>query len=133
MLNLLPSLVVALTVVLLIFTTFKVGLYRGRHGIKAPAISGHPEFERAFRVQMNTLEASVMFLPSLWLATQYGGSPLVAGILGLVWLLARFWYALAYQGDASKRGLPFTLGLMTMAGLLGWGMVGLLQHMWMAA
>jgi uncharacterized MAPEG superfamily protein len=133
MLNLLPSLVTALTVVLLVFTAFKVGLYRGRHGIKAPAMSGHPEFERAFRVQMNTLEATVMFLPSLWLATQYGGSPLVAGVLGLLWLLARFWYALAYQREASKRGMPFSIALFTALGLLGWGLVGVLHHMWLAA
>jgi glutathione S-transferase len=133
MLNLLPDLAAALAVGVLIFTAYRVGMYRGRHGIKAPAISGHPEFERAFRVQMNTLEASVMFLPSLWLATQYGGNHAVAGIMGLVWVAARLWYAQAYQRDAGKRGLPFLIGMLMMMGLLGWGLFGLLHQMWTLA
>ena len=33
-----------------------------------------PAFERAYRVQMNTLESTVMFLPTLWLAANYGFS-----------------------------------------------------------
>jgi hypothetical protein len=34
----------------------RVGILRGRHNIRAPAASGHPLFERAYRVQLNTLE-----------------------------------------------------------------------------
>ncbi len=133
MANLLPPLVVALTVLLLLFTAIRVGTARGRHGIQAPATTGHPEFERAFRVQMNTLEASMMFLPSLWLASSYGGHALIAGILGLLWVLARLWYAVAYQRDAASRSLPFTLGATMNMLLLGWGLVAVLSRMWMAA
>ncbi len=52
--------------------------------IKAPAISGHPDFERYFRVQANTLEWMPIFLPSLWLFALYV-SDMGAAAIGLVW------------------------------------------------
>jgi hypothetical protein len=58
----LPVLVVLLNVLLLFATGLVVAGARGRHGVKAPATTGHPDFERAFRVQMNTLEHTVVFL-----------------------------------------------------------------------
>ncbi|HVF34650.1 MAG TPA: MAPEG family protein [Candidatus Saccharimonadia bacterium] len=103
----LPALVAALTVVLLAVLSWNVGRARDRYGVKAPATSGPPEFERAFRVQMNTLEGALMFLPSLWLFGHYV-NPLWAGILGFIWLVARAWYAVAY-GAARNRSIPFGL------------------------
>jgi uncharacterized MAPEG superfamily protein len=132
MLTLLPALVTALTVILLFATAFVVGRARGRYDIKAPAVTGHPVFERAWRVQMNTLEATLMFLPSLWLAAQYG-NPAVAGVLGLIWLAARTWYASAYIRDPAKRGMPFALGSLMMVALLVWGLTGVLRAMWLLA
>lgn len=129
MLDLLPALDTALTVILLLYTATKVGAARSQHGVKAPAISGHPDFERAWRVQMNTLEASIMFLPSLWLATEYGGQAWLAGLVGLLWVLSRTWYAIAYQRDAAKRGAPFAMASLFMSALLVWGLVAILIQM----
>lgn len=106
--NHLPAIVVVLTVLLLIFVTWLVGRARARYGIKAPATTGNENFERVFRMQMNTVESTVLFLPALWLGATYG-SPLVAGISGLVWVAARFWYALAYSEAANKRGAAYLL------------------------
>ena len=124
----LPALVGALTVVLLFCTAFAVGRARTRYGIHAPAMTGHPVFERLARVQMNTLEAAMMFLPSLWLAARYG-NPGVAGILGVVWLLGRAWYGFAYARDPASRGMPFGLGMLMMAALLVMGTVGAIRAM----
>ena len=66
----LTSLVTLFVLILLSLTAFNVGRARGRYGVKAPAVSGHEMFERAFRVQMNTLEGVVLMLPALWL--RYG-------------------------------------------------------------
>jgi len=121
----LPALVTLLTVLLLFGTMWAVGHARGKYGIKAPATSGHPAFERAYRVQMNTLEQTVMFLPTLWLAANYGFGGW-AGIAGLVWLVGRAWYALAYLKDPAKRGPGFALGMLGWIALLvmaGIGMV----------
>jgi hypothetical protein len=92
----LPALAVLLTVLLAIWTTVLVGNARRRHGIKAPATTGNPDFERVFRVQMNTLESTVAFLPCLWLATHYW-NPAWAGSIGVVWVAGRIWYAIGYM------------------------------------
>lgn len=110
----LPALVVLLTVLLQFGTMYAVGRARGKYRVEAPAVSGHPAFERAYRVQMNTLESTLMFLPALWLAVHYG-YVLWAGTAGLVWILGRVWYAWSYLNDASKRGPGYLVGM------LGWG------------
>jgi uncharacterized MAPEG superfamily protein len=128
----LPALVAALTVVLVFFTAFAVGRARTRYGIHAPAMAGHPVFERLARVQMNTLEATVMFLPSLWLAARYG-NPSVAGILGVVWLMARTWYGFAYARDPASRGIPFGSAMLMTAILLIMGTIGVVRAMLLQA
>ena len=69
--TLLSAAVTILAVLLSVYTMVLVGRMRSKHGVHAPAVTGAPEFERAFRVQMNTLEQFVLFLPLLWLATVY--------------------------------------------------------------
>lgn len=120
----LPALVTLLTVILQFGTMYAVGRARGKYAIEAPATSGHPAFERAYRVQMNTLESTLMFLPVLWLAAHYG-YVLWAGLAGLVWVLGRVWYALAYLGDAHKRGPGYLVGMLGWAALVVMSVIGL--------
>ncbi|MBN8713709.1 MAG: MAPEG family protein [Xanthomonadales bacterium] len=122
----LPALATLLTVLLLFLTAAVTGRARGKYGIKAPATSGHPAFERAYRVQMNTIEASVMFLPALWLAASYGFGGW-AGIAGLVWIAGRTWYAVAYWGDAAKRGPGFAVGMLAFLVLLVMAAIGVVR------
>jgi uncharacterized MAPEG superfamily protein len=124
----LPALVTLLTVLLLFGTIWLVGRAREKHAIKAPATSGHPMFERAYRVQMNTLEHTVMFLPTLWLAAHYGFTGW-AGIAGLVWLLGRVWYAAAYMADPAKRGPGFALAALGWFALLVMAAIGVVRAM----
>ena len=125
----LPALVTLLTVLLLIGTVWVVGRAREKYEIKAPAVTGHPLFERAYRVQMNTLEQTVLFLPTLWLATTHGFGGLRAGIAGLVWLVGRVWYAAAYLKDPAKRGPGFTLGMLGWIALLVMACIGVVRAM----
>ena len=120
----LPAVVVLLTVLLQGGTAYAVGRARALYGVKAPATSGHPQFERAFRVQMNTLEATLMFLPALWLAATYG-APLWSGIAGLVWVLGRVWYAAGYLRDPAKREGGFVVSAIGLLATLIIGAVGL--------
>ena len=120
----LPAVVVLLTVLLQAGTAWAVGRARGLYGVKAPATTGHPLFERAFRVQMNTLEATLMFLPALWLAASYG-APLWAGIAGLVWVLGRVWYAVGYLRDPAKREGGFIVAAIGLLAVLILGAIGL--------
>lgn len=115
-----------LLVVLLLFATaLNVGRARGLYGVKAPATTGNEMFERIFRVQMNTQEGALQMLPALWLFSAFV-SDRWAGLIGLVWVLARIWYAMAYQKDPATRSRAFTLGFLCFAVLwVGavWGLV----------
>lgn len=124
----LPALVTLLTVLLMLGTIWVVGHARGRHDIKAPAVSGHPAFDRAYRVQMNTLEQTVLFLPALWLAANYGFTGW-ADIAGLVWLVGRVWYAVAYLKDPAKRGPGFGIAMLGFLALLIMAVVGIARAM----
>ena len=77
-----------------------VGRARGKYGIKAPATSGHPLFERRFRVHQNTQEQLLIFLPALWLFGELV-SPVWGAGLGLVFVIGRALYAVGYYADLS--------------------------------
>ncbi len=113
------ALVTLLSLLLYLATLLQVGRARGRHGVVAPAMTGHPEFERLARVQANTLEGLIVFLPSLWLFAGYL-EPRAAAAIGGVWVAGRLLYAVTYARDASSRGAGFLIqGVATLALLLG--------------
>jgi len=101
-----------------------VGRARGRDGVKAPATTGSPGFERAYRVQMNTLEQLVVFLPALWLAARHW-SPLLVALVGLVFLIGRALYARAYARDPASRGLGFMVTAAASGALIAGAAVGI--------
>ena len=94
-----------------IYIGIEVGRARGRYGIQAPAISGHPEFERYFRVHMNTLEQLAVLLPSST-AFAYLVSDLWAAVAVAVYIVGRFIYFRSYVSDPSKRSLGFMLSAL---------------------
>lgn len=88
-----------------------VGQARGKYGVKAPAVSGHEMFERAYRVQMNTLELLVMLLPALYLGSTLW-SPLWTAVAGAVYLVGRVVYWRSYMADPARRGPGFALSML---------------------
>ena len=115
--------IATLAVLQFIVFSFLVGQARQKYGVKAPAISGHDEFERVFRVQMNTLEQLVCFLPALFLAAIYW-SPIFAAIAGVVYLIGRIIYRQSYISDPSTRTLGFMLTLIPTFVLLVAALIG---------
>ena len=111
------ALVTLLAIAFYFFTSARVAKARAKFGIKAPAITGNPDFERVFRGQMNTLEWMPIFLPSLWLFAFYINDALAAA-LGLVWIAGRVLYMTGYSQAAAKRGLGF--GIQAAAAILLW-------------
>jgi len=124
----LTALVTLLVVLLMFATVVNVGLARIRYRIKAPAVTGHEMFERAYRVQMNTLESAALLLPALWLYAGFIGDR-GAGAMGGIWLAARLWYALAYQRDPAGRSGGFGLAFLAFAGLWLGALWGVAQAM----
>jgi glutathione S-transferase len=106
-----------LAVLFYAYTGVAVAIARGKYKIAPPATTGHPDFERVFRVQMNTLEWMPIFLPLLWLCAFYIGDAWAAG-LGLVWILGRALYSAGYTAAADKREWGFRMQASACAVLL---------------
>lgn len=101
-----------------------VGRARAKYGIKAPATTGHPDFERANRVHINTLENLIVFVPAVWLFATYV-STTWAAVLGALFVVGRAWYAVGYLQAAEKRGPGAGItGLVNIALVVG-GLIGI--------
>jgi glutathione S-transferase len=100
--------VVVLALIQYNYFAFQVGSGRQKYDVPAPAISGNPTWERLWRVQMNTLEQLIVFLPAIWFFGMYVSAP-IGACLGVVFIVARFIYSNAYVGDPQKRTIGFVL------------------------
>ena len=119
--------------ILIQFAVFSgmVAWARGKTGIKAPATSGDPLFERYFRAQQNSLEQMAATIPALWLFGFYV-HPGIGALLGIAYLLGRTLYFRGYVVDAARRGPGFLVGLLASSVLMLGGLAGALLA-WMRA
>ena len=119
----LVTIVIALALIEYTVFGMLVGKARGKYGIAAPAISGDPIFERYYRVQQNTLEVLVLFIPGMWMFGQYVSADVAAG-LGLIFLAGRFLYLRGYVADPNSRSLGFALSFIPAQILIIGGLIG---------
>jgi len=100
-----------------------VGRARAKYGVEAPATTGNPDFERYFRVHVNTLESLIVFIPALWIFSltvnyHFGVA------LGLLFVIARIIYALGYLNAPAKRApgaiATFAINAILVLGSLIW-------------
>ncbi len=122
---------VAIVIVLALLQYFAFGLLVGRarskFNVHAPAITGHPVFERYYRVHQNTLELMIMFIPAIVLFGYWVRPDLGAGI-GFVYVIGRAVYLRAYISDPARRGLGFGLSILPILILLiGGGIAAILS------
>jgi len=99
------------------------GQARGRYGVAAPATTGDPTFERYLRVQQNTIEQLVVFLPALFLFARHA-SESWAAVLGVVFIIGRAMYARGYIKDPARRGPGFLLTITSNSLLLLGAIIG---------
>jgi len=99
------------------FFSFMVGKARGTYGIQAPAVTGHEEFERYYRVQMNTVELLVSFLPALGISAM-AVSPWFATAMGVVYVIGRQLFYFSYVKDPKSRGLGFSLSFFPIVAMI---------------
>jgi uncharacterized membrane protein YecN with MAPEG domain len=118
------SLVIVLALAEYLVFTLLVAQARGKYGVHAPAIAGHPVFERYLRVQQNTLEQLIVFIPAIWLFATYV-NPRIAALLGVVFVASRALYAQAYIREPRTRlaGIASTLAVQVV--LLGGALFGI--------
>ena len=120
------ALITVVAIILTFALSMRVGRMRQKHGVQAPATTGHPEFERANRVHQNTIEQLVLFLPLLWLALYVLGDA-IAALIGAVWIVGRVVYATAYARDAAARQPGMAITTLSTAVLLLASLWGILQ------
>jgi glutathione S-transferase len=117
------AVVAALALIEYMAISLMTGRARQTYNVPAPATTGDPTFERYYRVQQNTVEQLVIFLPALFLFAHYASSKL-AVVLGLVFIAGRFLYARGYIAAADQRGPGFAVSfganvILVLGALLG--------------
>jgi len=122
------AVVIVIAVIQFLVIAWLVARARGRYGIKAPATTGHDVFERWFRVQQNTLELLIVFIPAISLFAIYV-NPNWAAWIGLVYVVGRIVYTRAYVADPSRRSLGFGLSVAPILVLLAGALIGALRAM----
>ena len=119
----LTTIVITLALAEYIVFSALVGKARGKYEVKAPAISGHPIFERYYRVQQNTLELLVIFIPGMVMFAHYVREDIAAG-LGLIFIIGRLLYFKGYVNDPKTRGTGFILSFIPSLTLIAGGLIG---------
>jgi glutathione S-transferase len=122
----LVHLVIGLALVQFFFFLFAVGKARQTFKVPAPATTGNDVFERYVRVQMNTLELLVLFVPSILLFGQYI-SPFVAAALGVLYIIGRFIYYSSYVKEPKSRSLGYGLSALPIIVLLAGAIIGAIR------
>ena len=122
-----PAIITLMALLLFSITIFMVSHARTKYGIKAPATTGNQDFERIFRVQMNTQENLILFLPVLWLFSNYV-SVFWSGIIGVIWLIGRIDYAISYARSASARSRGYGVAILAFAVLAIGSAIGVTQR-----
>lgn len=122
----LVQLVIGLALAQFFFFLFAVGRARETYKVAAPATTGNEVFERYFRVQMNTLELLVMFVPAILLFAQFFGGYIAAG-LGLIYLIGRTIYFRSYVKDPKSRGMGYGLSALPIMILVAGTIIGAIR------
>ena len=123
-----PSLITVSALILYFVVTINVGRARFKHKVSPPQMTGNPDFERVLRVQQNTLEQMILFLPSLWLFSQFI-SPVWGAAIGAVWIIGRILFAWGYYQAAEKRAAGFGISTLATLALLGGSLTGLIMSL----
>ena len=103
----------------------QVGKARQRFEVPAPHMDGPEDFLRVLRVQGNTTEGLILFLPAIWLFALTIGDGWAA-LVGVFYPIGRIVYALGYYREALKRSTGFTIGIASTVILLIGALIGLL-------
>ncbi|MEG4168106.1 MULTISPECIES: MAPEG family protein [unclassified Microcoleus] len=123
-----PSLITVSALILYFVVTINVGRARFKYQVSPPQMTGNPDFERVVRVQQNTLEQMILFLPSLWLFSEFI-SPIWGAGIGAVWIVGRILFAWGYYQAAEKRAAGFGISTLATLALLGGSLTGIIMSL----
>lgn len=122
------TIIVMLALAEYIYFTVRVSASRGKLEVHAPACEGNETFERFFRVQQNTLEQLIIFIPATF-AFAYYVSPVWVLVPGGLFLIGRFLYSIAYIKEPKSRAPGMVMTLFANAALVLATLINLLMRM----
>ena len=107
-----PTIIVLIALLEYLYFTGRVGANRGKLGIEAPATTGHPEWECMYRIQQNTLEQLIVFIPAIYAFYVYVSETWV-WLPGAMFVLGRLIYSVGYLNQPGKRALGMVMTFFT--------------------
>ncbi len=122
------TLIVLLALLQYVWLTMRVGMGRGKYHVDAPACEGDENFERLFRIQQNTMEQLIVFIPATYAFVLYMSSKWVLA-LGAVFIISRFLYSAEYLKDPKTRTPGMALTMLANVILILGALFGLLKGM----
>ena len=122
------ALIILVALAQYLFFTFRVGAKRTKHEVHAPKIAGDETWERLFRVQQNTMEQLIIFVPAMIVFSMYLSSKWVV-VPGVLFIVARQMYSYEYINKPNSRVPGMALTLLANVVLLVGALIGLVLQM----
>ena len=111
------ALIILIALAQYLFFTFRVGTARGKYNVPAPKTTGNETWERLYRVQMNTAELLIVFIPAVVMFAHFV-SATWALVPGIAFIVGRALYARLYVSNPASRTPGAALSLLSNIGMV---------------
>ena len=116
--------IILLALLQFIYFTGKAGFTRVKHGVDAPNTTGNVTWECIYRVQQNTMEQLVIFIPAM-LTFQFYVSQKWVMIPGVIFIVGRAIFSHLYTKDPKTRGPGMILSFFSNIALVVGSLIGI--------
>jgi glutathione S-transferase len=116
--------IISIALLQYIFFTGRAGFARGKYEVKAPKTDGNDTWEILFRVQQNTMEQLVIFIPGMIAFSIYVSEVWVL-LPGILFVVGRQVYSHLYIKNPDSRGPGMVLSFFSNIALVLATLIGI--------